>query len=288
MAAHYAVVSGGGYMPPHKLPDVSRLAALGTWRYTQGIYRVDPSLLDHIASTPIDRDLPCDVLMRLPEWCLYIEAPGILFGGTPIHGFFAHLEWDVQTQRTELRLLIDAADALTPLPLHLGAWPLADAVQKAFAVPTVAAHIGAPPPGMVEATTTGAAQLVNLLLFVLSQVHDIGQPNKRPGNPVPKRIRHGGWQLFAADGPSTWDVGVRMGAALRKAYAAEQMGGQGAAPHSGPRPHVRRAHWHGFWSGSRDPEQSASRKYDVRWLPPIPVNLDDVADLPATIRKVQA
>lgn len=75
-------------------------------------------------------------------------------------------------------------------------------------------------------------------------------------------------------------MGVRLGAALRRAYQAEQTGAE--RPHAGPRPHVRRAHWHGYWSGPRD----GARRYDLRWLPPIAVALSDANELPAVVRRV--
>lgn len=76
---------------------------------------------------------------------------------------------------------------------------------------------------------------------------------------------------------------------LRDAYQAAEVGTGGA--HAGPRGHVRRAHWHGFRSGPRKRDDgsvipTAQRRFDLRWLPPIPVNLPDVGELPATIRRV--
>jgi DNA-binding transcriptional regulator YiaG len=62
-------------------------------------------------------------------------------------------------------------------------------------------------------------------------------------------MRRAGWRLFPADGIRTWDVGVRLGAALRKAYAADQTG-QPQGDRAGVRGHVRRAHWHTYLSGA--------------------------------------
>lgn len=61
-------------------------------------------------------------------------------------------------------------------------------------------------------------------------------------------------------------------------YSAAAEAGDGT--HAGPRGHIRRAHWHGFRSGAMktpagDPIPAELRRFDVRWLPPIPVNLDD-------------
>lgn len=50
---------------------------------------------------------------------------------------------------------------------------------------------------------------------------------------------------------------------------------------TGPRGHIRRAHWHSFWKGTGE-----ARCLDVRWLPPIPVNLDTPER--ATVHHVKA
>lgn len=286
MAGAYAAVCEGNSLqvlgPQHLslAGDVGRLAALGAWRVTQGVYRFDPAVYEAVAGTALTGDVPHDVLYRLPEWCVYIETPGLNFGG-PLHGVFAHLEWDVATFRTELRLLLDGEAALLPLPLHVGDWSLQEAIQRAAdaaSVQALGAGMMALPP--VPSDVRAALEpIVSLLLYLCAQNAEIGDGTCRPVNPEPKRVKTG-WRLFAAQRVTTWDVGVRLGSAMRRAYQAEQTG---EATHAGPRPHIRRAHWHGFWSGPRD----GARQFDLRWLPPIAVNVDDVEGLPATVRPVK-
>lgn len=69
----YAIVSGGGSkrVAIDRIGDVARLGALGAWRVSQGIYRFDPALYGALPSTPVDGELPCEVLYRLPEWCVF-------------------------------------------------------------------------------------------------------------------------------------------------------------------------------------------------------------------------
>jgi len=144
LAGWYAIVSGGGdnRVPPDRGMDIGRLAAVGTWRYSQGIYRFDPDVFDALWTTPMTGDIPADVLLRLPQWCIYVETPGRQFSDAPLHGFFAHLEWDAGDQRHELRLLLDSEQILLPVPLHLGDWPLPRAIERALIEST--RHI---PPG---------------------------------------------------------------------------------------------------------------------------------------------
>jgi hypothetical protein len=76
--------------------------------------------------------MPVEDLYRLPQWCVYIEAPGQKWIDVPLHGFWVHLEYDVNNERTELRLVLDAETALVPLTIHLGPWPLLEAVSRAM------------------------------------------------------------------------------------------------------------------------------------------------------------
>lgn len=105
IAGWYSIVCADAGVPvlDHRhlklIGDIGRLAALGTWRMTQGVYRFDPELFAALVDTPITGDLPADLFYRLPEWCVYIETPGQQWLGTDLYGFFAHMEWDANTGR---------------------------------------------------------------------------------------------------------------------------------------------------------------------------------------------
>jgi hypothetical protein len=294
LAGAYAIVSGGGSnrVPVQKMSDVARLGALAAWRMTQGIYRFDPAVYGAVADTPVAGDLPCDVLMRMPEWCVYIETPGMESSLGVVHGFWAHLEYDANTTTKELRLLLDMDPAPVVLPLHLGSWSLAESIARAVDLAGVhLMSLGMPmAAGDVRREWRQWAEpLVSLLLYLCS-TNDLAGKHGQPGNPVAKRTRRDGLRIFAVDGPRTWDVGVRMGAALRAAYMAAETAG-GSPSGGSPRGHVRRAHWHGFRSGPRKRDDGQEipadqRAFEVRWLPPIPVNLPDLNDLPATVRSL--
>lgn len=295
LAGSYAVIASELGVQRVELPyigDVARHAALAAWRLTQGIYRFDPAVYEAVRDTPVSGDIPHEVLYRLPEWCIYIETPGMQHAGRDLHGAFVHLEHDANTGRAELRLLLDQDDHLIPLPLHLGPWTLKESIERMAAdadKQAVAYGIAPADEQHLAGHAELAEPLVSLALYVCTQAAEIGQPGQAPVRPLPKKTKRG-LQYFPADKPTTWDVGVRLGAALRRAYQAEQTGI--AAGHAGPRPHIRRAHWHGFRLGPRLREDgteipAAARAFDLRWLPPIAVNLDDGDQLPAVVRKVK-
>jgi hypothetical protein len=150
----------------------------------------------------------------------------------------------------------------------------------------LAAMIGAPqiPTDAVEklapATARAAERIVSLCLYLCSEDPDIaGMLPKMPARPPhrsPVRVR-GGEKTFAADTPRTWGAGWRLGAISRKAREEakqpeekEVLEGNAAAD---PRPHIRRAHWHTFWTG---PKSGAPRKPALKWIPPIPVAFGEV------------
>lgn len=279
LSAAYAIVCAdmgvGRITDPTTIGDVSRLCALATWRVTQGVYRFDPALFPRLWETPVAGDIPVEVLYHLPEWCVYVETPGQF-----MHGFFAHLEWDVPHQRPELRLLLDAEESLSPVILHLGQQSLLECVAQAVdQAKTYATLLGAVvPDGAAGMVAELVEPCLSLLLYLCSQAAEIDGQGK-PGNPKPKKTSKG-WRMFPADQPKMWDVGVRMGAALRRAYqqaeTSPEQGGQG----SGKRPHIRRAHWHTYWMGSGEDKQPV-----LKWLPPIAVKLD--GELPTVIRRVE-
>ena len=301
LAGWYSIVSADACVQrlgPDRIADVARLAAIGSWRATQGIYRFDPALYAAVVDTPVDGDIPSQVLYQMPEWCVYIETPGLEWAGAPLHGAWVHLESDANTGRTELRLLTDSDLGPFAIVLHLGAWSLAESINRAMAESSRQARRNglsdiADNLDSVDVATTMRPviePIMSLLLYLCSQNAEIGDGTIRPTNPQPTRTKRGP-RLFAPDSPTTWDIGVRIGAALRRAYHAADTS-QGST-HSGPRAHIRRAHWHGFLSGPMKRADGSDipaeqRKFDLKWLPPIGVNLNDPSELPATIRAIKS
>ncbi|MEA3641754.1 MAG: hypothetical protein VBE63_17715 [Lamprobacter sp.] len=279
LAGAYSVVSGGGSnrVPPQLIGDVARLGALAAWRPTQGIYRFDPDLFTALWDSPISDELPCELLRRMPAWCVYIELDEQRCS-EGFYGFFAHLEYDPNNAREELRFLLDTKEALTPVPLHLGAWDLKTALERmADEALKHIAGLGFPVPEITPALAPRITPLISLLLYLCSEEADY----QRPPAPKPKRTKRG-TRLFPPDRPSTWDVGVRIGAALRKGRAGRDASSEETRTGTRPRPHIRRAHWHTYWKGPREGERTAL----VKWLAPIAVNLEDDDELPAVIHPV--
>jgi hypothetical protein len=294
LAGAYAIVSRGTTLRSiDQTRHVGILGALAAWRVTQGIYRFDPTTFEALWETPVTGDIPTDVLFHLPEWCVYIPTPDRRWRGDTLNGFFAHLEHDANDRRTELRFVLDLTtsrgDDLFVLPVHLGQGGVAEGV--AAMMREASRHLPGRvelPNSEIEGLSHDVSPLVSLLLYLCSQAAEIrdGRGGQRvPARPQPVKTKKG-LRLFAPDRPMPWDVGYRLGAALRKAWSAHEATTDTPGSHTSPRPHVRRAHWHSYWVGPRSVAEA--RSVVLKWLPPMPVNVQDADELTPTVRAVVA
>lgn len=308
----YAIAGRGGTIALENISLVGIIGALAAWRATQGVYRFDPTILDALWETPVDGNIPHELLFRLPEWCPYVLTPGKSFAGLPLHGFFTHLEYDnFNGGRIELRFLLDITtphgEELVPAVLHLVPGGLAEAIaavrRECLRLTGCEKNICADIVSTIGDTFSLAlspagfpvrgdalrefSPLVSTVLYLCSQaaeMHDHSGSIRLPARPTPVKTRKG-LRLFGPPRPVEWHVAYRLGAALRLAYAAEEhsLGGTGTG-HASPRPHIRRGHWHRFWTGRRSIQ--SERRTVVKWLPPIAVCVDDVEQLVPTVRAV--
>ncbi|MCC6742391.1 MAG: hypothetical protein IT175_00890 [Acidobacteria bacterium] len=279
MAGAYAVVSGGGSsrVSAGSAPDIALVSAVSTWRRTQGIYVLDSDILEELWHTPVAGDLPTDVLERLPEWCVYVETPGREIGGIPIAGFYAHLEWDTNDGRSELRLLIDLESGdLVAVPLHLGG-DLRQAIDRMIAEGDRQMRLAGTLRGILDVVgrrdeIMSVSPLVSVVLYLCSEAAEIATRKDPKREPAGFRD-----SVRTPNSPTIWETAVRLGNALRTARTAAAASRDGS--HASPRPHIRRAHWHHFWTGPKD----GDRKLVLRWMHPVLVAGDDIVPVVRTV-----
>lgn len=252
MAASYSIVSahqgGRDPIPLSLVPDIARISALNAWRFSRGIYRFHPALEAALAHSPISGDMPTEVFLRLPEWCLYVELPSPVGGlvGAITYGFYAHLEHDANTGRAELRLLLDEDDGLHAIPLHIGPWTLLEALDRTVQESLHQANthkvsmFGQP----IGPTTVDVADrltgMISLLLYLCStstEISDPTRPGSRPSRPRPTKTKKG-WRLFPAQKATVWEVGGQLGEQLHHADVDQ-----------------------GYWYGSQEGD-----RYLYRWI----------------------
>lgn len=109
-------------------------------------------------------------------------------------------------------------------------------------------------------------EAINIIVYLCAENAEYTQGSALPSRPQPKRTKRG-IRFFPADKPRIWHVGKQLGERLRAEFKC--VGGN-----KGRRPHIWRAHWHGYWTGPKAAEQ---RDFIVKWIPPVFVsgNVDD-------------
>lgn len=272
-------------------PAGAAAAILAAWRPTQGIYQFDESLLAALLDTPLAGPIPAEALLRLPEWCCYVPLPadrvriGTKHSLPPVVGFFASLDYDVNDGEGYLQLVADRGETLDSLmPIKLGNYSLETAIHEW--IQQASKHL---PPDSVEGAARAAREatpLVNIALYLCSEEPDVTMPGGDPPKFRPREtVTRKGIRLLPPDKPLELHVGYRIGAALRRARDARQE----ASPGEGisPSPHIRRAHWHSFWTGPRTGVEKLHQAKRVKWLPPIAVLGGSVDPEPVmTVRRV--
>lgn len=230
--------------------DVARLASLVAWRATQGIYQFDPDLYAALVTTPVDR-LPAEVLTLLPEWGVYIETPD----HDRFIGYFASCDYDHRNKSPELRLLLDTEDNLIPVAIPIINGMLSDAINIAM-------------PGFGVQLASICQPFVSLVLYICSVSADFGHYSAY--RPVPTKTKRG-FRIFPPDKPTTIKTGGEIGAVLRASRTSHNTPNLGGSTGRNSQPHVRRAHWHGYWLGK-------PKRFEIRWMPPILVKANEPSE----------
>lgn len=276
---------------------------LATWRISQGIYRFDPDVYASVIDSALECEIPSDLLMRLPERSVFVETPDLIFTftngvQTPIEGVWARIESITGTDEHFLVLQPLLQSETQDRFLHAVRMPIAgriDQLDNSTLENTASIH--ALSGRAVNKDEIRQAQrrvdvwsrpVLNLLLYLAAENSEIGNDGERPVIPMPKMTKKGP-RHFPPSLPKRWDVGVRLGAALRNARQTATSASNGSM--SQKRAHIRRAHWHGVRVGpTKRPDgeliPTNERRFELRWVPPIFVKVQSVDDLPATIRPV--
>ena len=267
---------------------IMTMATLYTWRASRGVYRFEREVYDALIEQPLTGDLPCECLYHLPEWAVYIETPhGISFERVPVEGFIAHLDYNIASGGVDLQFAIfgKGYDQPRMIALPLGSGSLVDAMDRTDEVDRSMIP-GAHPHyvGSKDEYKKTFSAMVQLVLYLCSDEPDLPQiehPQHRRG--ISGTVR-------GPKEPRVWDVGVHIASVIRK-YKEQEKDSTRPVPylegqtHQSPRPHVRAAHWHTYWTGPRKavfPE----RKPVIHWLPPIPVGMNWDTEIPTNVHKV--
>lgn len=252
--------------------DLAPLTAAWIWSKTKQLFAFNETLLAELMEQPFDGAIPSDALKRLPVPCVYVDNM-LGMGKDCAKGFFAWIEYDNANQWAELRLLIllkenYAESYVCPLRGTIGESleALHEAGQKSADAEMLPLIEKAG--DNLEAIAGMIAKILNVLLYLCAEEPEYTtQPRRYSRTP----------SGFTAERPprktAVTVVGERIGATIRagrRSYASRS-GENSGRTHASPVPHIRRAHWHHYWTGAYD---SADRRLVLKWTPPVFVGND--------------
>lgn len=257
-------------------------AALASWRRGKFIYQFDSSLLDELNSMASDIVIPIDVLYQMPAQCIYIqiESDGKKKIENSVVGFFVHIESDIDTDRKELRInaINYRGDYLLEYIIHLiPGGTINDGINKTIKTIKMLSDTADDTLAIYEQSRKTIIQSIQLVLYICAENADI-EENKEQAKIYRKSSRI----VDKYREIKKYDVGTKTGVILRQSASRNNYvySGKSTGTGSEKRTHLRRAHWHHFWTGSGN-----NRKLVLRWINSLVVN-PDKGDTPPTIIKV--
>lgn len=269
------------------LQSTAALAELGTWRLTKGVYRLADGFAQELLRTDLGDRVPTAALQRMPEWCMYLDLQG-LTAVPNLGGAWVRVTIDYSGEMSLLGIANYDTEhkpyALVPFRFELSKYgtlselvagnvartrEIAEAIMDGLEAAgregadraAEYAHMAADEPRVREFAET----VLKFMLYLGSDAPDVSDreaPETKPA--LPMLQRHGKRELYvAASKVRTWDVGGELAESLRGVQEARS--GRTVARH------IRRAHWHGYWTGPR----SGQREFVYRWLAPTVVGVEE-------------
>ena len=264
--------------------EIMTIASIYQWRAGKGVYRFDPELYKALITQSLNGNIPNECLYRLPEWAVYVETPGLTIYNRTVAGFIAHMDFNLHDKSVDLQFLLFWKDAIQPKPiaLPLGDGGLSEALDRLDAIDSLFNIPRDRQIGVSDAYRKALSSMMQLVLYLCSDQPDM------PSIPRPRQTFSGG--VRSPSEVRQWDVGERIGAALRKASSCpdrsqsenEDQSTEGAKGHARPRAHIRSAHWATYWTGPRSGQQTPI----LRWIPPLPINMDWNKQIPTVVHAV--
>lgn len=186
--------------------DAEILGALSSWFYTQGIYKFIPEVHDEIISTKCKGNIPVDVVKRLPQHAIYIETPK----HSAMYGFFAHLDFNEESSKSQLRFLLNTPNGLIPIALNLGSWTVFDAI-KDYTIDVNRSYdkqyTDANENYIKKELVPISEQCLSLVLYLCCEEPDIQTINDElPTRAKPTKTKKG-FVLHPPKNPNIWHVG---------------------------------------------------------------------------------
>jgi len=248
---------------------VHYMAVIGTWAYCKSIYKFNDYLFEELKHCSLSENIPVEVIKKLPEYSIYIETPNCKFNEMPMAGFFVMIEHVVEKGEVEdwLTVVINTIDE------RIYALPLLLIKENETFHPQMFGQRdieGTSTPINKENIRKDADFLLSLILYICSENNKYSELASVTPSVIQVKTKHG-LKLFQPPQVKIKTMGEKEGAAIKRFREQENEYTTGTKK----RPHMRRAHWHGYWVGKLG---SDSREFKYNWLPPTFINNTEEAE----------
>lgn len=256
---------------------VSMIQAYYMWTVGKVIYQFDAFLLDELSKSAIDK-LPTEVLHNLPYHCFYVKAEFALElsdGVEKCVGFWVYK--DTHNNKNELCILVDALCSDGEYGIHLIRLNLEfNALTKAID----GSNTKFTDPDYNERKHTmflrDVCKFIGAILYICSDRPDIQHTPSANSDKERKKDKK---NVFKD--PVIYECGYRISSMLQSRVSNTLASGH-HEHQKGKAPHIRRAHWHTYLTGSVE-----EKKRILKWISPILINIEN-GECIATIKPVKA
>ena len=247
------------------------------WSKYKQVYRFHPTMADQLAETNLDGFYP-EVLDNLPFKCFYIDITNLQYyynedlmlgcmvhvikdsnaikNGKKITQYLIHLDFFMHPTAFCWCRFVYYTDSKTPLK---------DGFSKGSVIDDMGEYI----PGFI----------VNAIAYIASHNADCVKDLSNKSHKHNKTGKFNPRKLLLENSITNWNTGYVIGPKIEKAL--ERYENEKDGTHASPRPHIRGAHWHHYWTGPKSGKQTLI----VHWINETLVNCESEDEIPITERR---
>lgn len=253
-----------GLTPEEAAAGAAELTACYSWRKNKVVYRFDEDLAEVLAEQAEDVKetdvLPSQLLVHLPYPVIYVKTRIL----EQCDGFFAWVEFDVNRHAPEFRVqwVLEDFSHSFPQVLHLVPGTIKDCLLDTLNTTNEFVEDDIKQTEVSVGDARVILSALQLILYLLAEDTDVREVHnttvKRRNRTLAEIVQDKAGEV------KEFSAGVRVGAAFRRARTSEHTGtGTGGAK----RPHMRRGHWHHYWTGPKE-----KRELILKWTAPTAIH----------------
>jgi hypothetical protein len=222
----------GVYKDANQLEIIARVYTIESlWYLTRRIFVIDPTVATELLNSKVSKKIDTSQI-RLPDWGIAVSAGELRFKAAK---FRLHSDGFYRD-----RLVFWIHESETKLN-KLFMYPADEVVD------------------MSDCEDAYGYQIMSVMLYISAVKDTIPKPLRSIGyTKQPKKIKH----FDPPEHTTSVVLGAKLGERLRTGYT-------GAAFSNGMKAHIRRAHWHNYWTGPKD-----NRRLICKWTNSTGVNMN--------------